>query len=140
MSSELYAALVDSFCGFLAPEAAATFRETGNFSVEEINFTLIYTGNLSPDFVYLMCELGPLGKVDEITCYRHMLGVNFLFMYQSGPQLAIHPETGMQVFISRLPFEGLTAEIFMMGLNGTIQFAKQWKSGEFLSPFSAPAQ
>ena len=138
MSTELYNALIENFSKSLTPEQAPIFRETGSFSYEGINFSLVYSNVLSPDVIYLMCDLGPLGKVDELACYRHMLEVNFLFIYQSGPQMAINPDTGIPVFISRLPLQDLSVELLMLGISGTVQFAQQWKTGEFPSPFSPP--
>ena len=133
MSEEKYSSLVDDFCKLLPDTDAKQLKETGSMSVEGIEVTFVYMHDLIPGVLYVTCDLGLLANADEKTCYQKMLEINFFLIHQLGPQMAIHPETGEPLLITRIPLDGFDAKSLLQVLQITIRMIKDWRSGSVSS-------
>lgn len=134
MANNYYDSLMSDFCRLYAGEAAEAVLETGTICIDGVNFSFVYADDIDPHTFCVICDLGPLGNVDEKTSDRRMLEINFLLSFQGGVQMAVNPDDGMAVSITRLPIEELSAHLLMDGMRSAGEFAKQWQSGEFKVP------
>ncbi|HVK54549.1 MAG TPA: CesT family type III secretion system chaperone [Burkholderiales bacterium] len=130
MSEAKYSSLLDAFCQLCEGVDPTAVHDTGAIFVDGIHFTLMHLGEADPETLYVICELGPLGKADEKTCHRQLLEINFSMAYQAGPHLALDPDSGTPVMISRFPLDALTPESLLDGLGATAKMAQRWQSGE----------
>ncbi|HVK54243.1 MAG TPA: CesT family type III secretion system chaperone [Burkholderiales bacterium] len=129
-SNEQFLALLDEFCRLCNVPDPAAVRETGAVLVDDIPFTLVYNEKLNVDEMYILCELGPLGKADEKECYQRMLHMNYLMSYRADPIMALDPRTNAVMMISRLPFDGMTAELLRTAVGATAKVAHDWRDGK----------
>lgn|GEM_PF-3446772 len=132
MQDPRYVSLLEDFCRLCNAKEkdVAAIKETGIVSLDGVAFTLVPFGEMNLATLFIVCELGPLGGADENQTYKRMLEINFYLIYQYGPQMAISPENGRPLLITRVPLEDVNAKSLLEGLRGSVQLAKQWQSGK----------
>ncbi|MGZ5799833.1 MAG: CesT family type III secretion system chaperone [Burkholderiaceae bacterium] len=94
MSRHCYVNLIDEFCKLSGLGNSAQILQGGGIELDGVNFSVIYSEKINPDWMFIYCDFGDPPKGREIEAYQTLLKQNLFFYKDRGPVFTISPDTG----------------------------------------------
>jgi hypothetical protein len=132
MATEKYKKLIDEICAIAKIPHSQAFYTTADFTVDEVNFTLVDASSEPEDALALYCDFGAPPAKNRVGVLERLLQINLVLHGLNTPLFALNPETGHILLGRRIPIGQISALELMTLLTEYSAHAKEWRQTYYL--------
>lgn len=135
MSQAAFSDLMEKFCALVGLDRPERIVAGDAVEINGVEFNLVYNESVSPETLFIYCDMGPVPEDGRSQFYEALLEANMLAYPAGSPAFMLSPETGHVLFACNRRLVELAPEALCELLSSLAAQAKVW-DGEGDAPSS----